>query len=167
MHNNILTKRLILAAIVIAWCAVIFSFSAQDSDESSQTSGGLIETVCDFIVPEFDDFSGVQRQSFVDNLQFAVRKCAHFTAYGILGFLSWFALFGIKKRKRYLIAAGFSMLYACSDEIHQYFVPGRSCELRDVLIDTSGAALGALIALALTVLAVKIKNRHKNTAVQE
>lgn len=168
MYNNTLIKRVILTVLVIAWCAVIFSFSAQNSNESSHTSGGLIEAVCNFIIPEFGNFSGAERQKFVYSLQFWVRKSAHFTAYGILGFLSWFALFDIKKGKRYLIAVGFSMLYACSDEIHQYFVPGRSCELRDVLIDTSGAALGALIALAFTVLAIRIKEkRHKNTAVQE
>ena len=27
-------------------------------------------------------------------------------------------------------------LYAVSDEIHQLFIVGRSCEIRDVIIDT-------------------------------
>ena len=38
-----------------------------------------------------------------------------------------------------------SMLYACPDEFHQHFVPGRSCEVRDVLIDTAGALIGILV----------------------
>ena len=38
-----------------------------------------------------------------------------------------------------------SMLYACTDEFHQHFVPGRSCEVRDVLIDTAGALIGILV----------------------
>jgi VanZ family protein len=35
-------------------------------------------------------------------------------------------------------------LYACSDEIHQLFVPNRSGELLDVLLDTFGGSLGVL-----------------------
>ncbi|MDE6150201.1 MAG: VanZ family protein [Ruminococcus sp.] len=156
-------KRLITAALVIGWCAVIFSFSSQSASESSETSGGFIETFCNFIIPEFGDFSGSQREAFIESFQFAVRKCAHFTAYGILGFLSWFALFDFKAKLRYAIAVGFSFLYACSDEIHQYFAPGRSNEIRDVLIDTAGAMLGALIAFGITTLFIHYR-KQKNTA---
>ncbi|MBQ1935757.1 MAG: VanZ family protein, partial [Clostridia bacterium] len=35
--------------------------------------------------------------------------------------------------------------YAVTDEIHQHFVEGRSCELRDVLIDAAGALLFLLL----------------------
>lgn len=38
----------------------------------------------------------------------------------------------------------FCALYACSDEFHQYFVPGRSCKLFDVCVDSTGAFFGAL-----------------------
>ena len=37
------------------------------------------------------------------------------------------------------------MSYAISDEVHQLFIVGRSCEVRDVLIDTSGGSIGAFI----------------------
>ena len=36
-------------------------------------------------------------------------------------------------------------LYAVTDEVHQYFVPGRSCEIRDMVIDGCGVAVGVLI----------------------
>lgn len=163
MDFSFLNKRVILILLVVGWCCVIFSFSAEDSEESSRTSGAIIATVCEWIVPEFGDFQGEQRQEFIDDLQFAVRKSAHFTAYAILGFLSWFALYGIKKGYRYACAVGFSFLYACSDEIHQLFVPGRSGEFRDVLIDTAGAILGALIGLGFTALALKINRKKKST----
>lgn len=156
-------KRLILAGLVIAWCVVIFNFSSQSAYESSQTSEGLISAVCSFIIPEFGDFSGTERENFIESLQFIVRKSAHFTAYGILGFLSYLALYDIKIKFRYAFAVGFSFLYACSDEIHQYFVSGRSCEIRDVLIDTAGAILGSLIALGLTKLILHYR-KQKNTA---
>lgn len=38
----------------------------------------------------------------------------------------------------------FCALYACSDELHQYFVPGRSCKFFDVCVDSTGAFFGAL-----------------------
>ena len=38
-------------------------------------------------------------------------------------------------------------LYAVSDEIHQIYVPGRAGRLSDVLIDSAGAAAGALVLL--------------------
>ena len=37
------------------------------------------------------------------------------------------------------------MLYATSDEFHQLFVASRQARVLDVLIDTSGAALGLLL----------------------
>ena len=39
--------------------------------------------------------------------------------------------------------------YAVTDEIHQHFVPGRSCELRDICIDSAGVLCGVLITLLL------------------
>ena len=39
----------------------------------------------------------------------------------------------------------FCALYACSDELHQYFVPGRSCKFFDVCVDSTGAFFGALL----------------------
>ncbi len=38
-------------------------------------------------------------------------------------------------------------LYAASDEIHQAFVPSREASAGDVLLDTTGAALGLLARL--------------------
>jgi len=36
-------------------------------------------------------------------------------------------------------------LYALTDEIHQYFVAGRACQLSDVLIDSVGVFLGVCL----------------------
>ena len=36
-------------------------------------------------------------------------------------------------------------VYAATDEFHQMFVPGRSCELRDIMIDSCGVAAGTLL----------------------
>ena len=36
-------------------------------------------------------------------------------------------------------------IYAVSDEVHQLFVEGRSCEVRDMLLDSAGVAAGVLL----------------------
>lgn len=47
-----------------------------------------------------------------------------------------------------LISWAFGTLYAVTDEFHQMFVPGRSCEIRDMCIDSCGVATGVLIGSA-------------------
>ena len=44
-----------------------------------------------------------------------------------------------------IVAAALSSLYGVTDEFHQIFTPGRSCDPMDWLVDTIAAALGALI----------------------
>ena len=51
----------------------------------------------------------------------------------------------------------FSFLYACTDELHQIFVPGRSAQFRDILIDTLGASFGATITYLTIKFFAKIK----------
>ena len=41
----------------------------------------------------------------------------------------------------------FVLIYAISDEVHQYFVPGRAMALRDVLIDFSGGFTACLVEI--------------------
>ncbi|MCR5748151.1 MAG: VanZ family protein, partial [Lachnospiraceae bacterium] len=65
----------------------------------------------------------------------------------ILFILVYFAVkaFFDESKKAIIISLAFCFLFACSDEIHQLFVPGRAFEFADIMIDTSGAVLAALI----------------------
>ncbi len=72
---------------------------------------------------------------------FLLRKIAHITEYFVFTFLLYRAFGGSFKMNVYrlfMYPAVFSLLYAISDEIHQYFVLGRSCAIGDVLIDSLG-----------------------------
>jgi len=76
-----------------------------------------------------------------------LKKGAHAFAFGVLAWLYLRALRGegpSSSRLR-LLSLTLAALYACSDELHQAFVPGRNPRLSDVLIDS----LGAMLALAL------------------
>jgi VanZ family protein len=80
----------------------------------------------------------------------AIRKCAHFTEYAILGFLTWrlvhldSAFLAFSQCKQYWLAILLCALYASTDEFHQKFVPDRHPAVLDVMLDTFGAACGVL-----------------------
>lgn len=63
----------------------------------------------------------------------------HLLGYALLGAAWWYAL------RRPLPAWGWSVLYAFSDEWHQSFVPGRTADWRDIIIDALGAALAVCL----------------------
>jgi len=127
----------------LVWMVVIYSAS---SDQSSfQHSSRIIEPILRWFFPHLSDQT-------VDGIVFAVRKCAHVTEYAILALLFWRALRqpqrhesrpwrGSQARLAVLLVA----VYAASDELHQLFVPSRQASVLDVLLDTSGAAIGLLV----------------------
>lgn len=73
-----------------------------------------------------------------------IRSGAHFCLYGLGYFLFFRALNYQKKQKNYFWPLMLSIAYALSDEIHQTFVPTRSFQMRDLLVDFSGAVMGYL-----------------------
>jgi len=81
-------------------------------------------------------------------------KVEHFTAYGgfaltLLWGLSGGRLSTVSWRAA-LGATAIASLYGVTDELHQYFVPGRSCDVHDWFADTTGAAIAVILGLALT-----------------
>jgi len=125
--------------VVLIWMGLIFFLSSQEAADSNQLSTGITKFIMDLIS---GIFPGLSPQ--VQWLNHIVRKNAHFIAYLVLGLLQVNALYLNGKRggKAFIIALLISFLYAASDEFHQTFVPGRSGELRDVMIDTAGALTG-------------------------
>lgn len=147
--------RILSIILLVLWMCTIFMFSNQTADASSQTSGKLIEAVAEKFYPDFNDFSEEKQQEIVESLQFYVRKAAHATEFAILGFLAFLTFISYVNLRfftRCFWAFAVSAVYAASDEYHQRFVVGRSCELRDFLIDVSAVFLVVL----LTALLVKI-----------
>ncbi len=128
--------KIIKVSLVIIWMILIFCFSNQKATESSKLSDGLIKNTISRII---NDDSKETIKKFTK----PVRKCAHFFVYLILGILV-INCFDINK-KYILYSIIICLLYSISDEIHQIFVEGRSCEVLDVMIDTLGSSLGVYI----------------------
>jgi VanZ family protein len=78
--------------------------------------------------------------------EIALRKLAHVTEYLILTLLLLRALRRSGIARALPAAAVAALAYACSDEWHQSFVPGRTATPRDVAIDGIGIALAAFAA---------------------
>lgn len=171
---------ILLAALVLGWMGVIWAFSGQDGAASSKTSGRVVETVITVIKPDFNTLAKSEQKSFKDMVTFFVRKGAHFTEYTILGVLLFLFywqwrpdillarecskkkkadLSQVRWRRVWMAAWVTGTLYAVSDEFHQMFMGGRSSQIRDVCIDSSGAALGCLIAFFAAMILIRIVKR--------
>lgn len=64
--------------------------------------------------------------------------------------------------KKWIISIGVGIIYAISDEFHQSFIPGRSAEIRDVLIDTFGVIIGIIVVLAIISVYKALSEKYKN-----
>ena len=129
-------KRILICVIPLLIMIFIFVQSALPADLSSEESGFFVDFICRRLKAD------------PEIVTFVVRKAAHMSEYFALGMSLAAAFFtGVtgkeKARVKTVFPAGIiGIVYAVSDEIHQRFVPGRSGELRDVLIDSVGVICG-------------------------
>lgn len=134
----------ILKIILIIICLVsIFMFSSDTGSSSSRKSDGLIIRVIETVKGR--KLNSLLRKKYIDTYVVFVRKSAHFTIYFLLGVfvLSLLKEYKILSFKLVFISTFLVFLYACSDEIHQLFVVGRSGEVFDVLLDSFGGFCGS------------------------
>ena len=156
MKLNIIRGILILMLAGIFY--IIFGFSSQNAEESS----GISKKVSESIVEITNKDKPIQEKNkIVKFLEPRIRKLAHFSIYTVVGFLlmSLCFTYKISINKKIIISLILGFIYACSDELHQTFVVGRSGEARDVLIDTSGVFIGSLISYAFYKIYKKIQNK--------
>lgn len=124
------TRLFKLLSIVVM--GIIFWFSNQNGEESLKQSNFILQYLKEILE--------------VFNLD--VRKLAHFTIYLILG-SCYFLSFKTLDKRAATMSLGLVFLYACTDEFHQGFIPGRGPSFKDVLIDTFGGFLGIISLLLL------------------
>ena len=132
-------KLKILYIVTVCWLLFIWTHSmipAEISSEESQFVGGLIRPFLELFIG-----SGAVTD-------FIVRKLAHFTEYAILGMLlSSIALVRFERPDFYHLSYCLLIVLAAAviDESIQLITPGRSSQVTDVLIDTSGGLTGIIL----------------------
>lgn len=156
------TGVILSALLVLAVMVVIFLFSAQPAEDSSELSGSVLHFLARLLVPDYDQLTAAQWAVLREKWSFAIRKAAHFTEFAALG-LSWRLLLDQLGRRRPILLALLwawllATVYAATDELHQLFVPGRGPAVTDVCIDSAGALCGALL---MTLLLWLIRRRRQ------
>jgi VanZ family protein len=136
----------------LVWMTVIFVGSSDA--KSSPHSSLFVEPFLHWLFPHMT-------QPHIEQIHYDFRKFCHLTEYAVFALLLWRAIRRANgKNPRLLVApersaggwnwaeAGLALsmvfLYGASDEIHQVFVPNRTAQVSDVLIDTAGGAAGLL-----------------------
>ena len=130
-------KNKISLLLVILWMIFIFVMSSFDATSSSNQSNFIVDIITSII--NIKD---------IGLLSLIIRKLAHFTEYFILGILV--INFITRYDKKIIIAILLCIIYATSDEIHQIFVPGRSCQIIDIMIDSLGSIMGIYLYKLIT-----------------
>ena len=156
-------KRIIAYCFTLLVMGSIFYFSAQPATKSTKTSNGITKKIVSAVTKN-KKITPKKKKALEQKWEKIVRKTAHFSLFALLGICAYISasLTFIKKGNCYvlknaLISLAFYILYAISDEVHQKFVQGRSCELTDVLIDTSGSIAGILLVIFIFYLITRKK----------
>lgn len=143
------------AYIILSWVFVaavmifIFLMSSANGETSSDISNSLLMRII--------ELTGLDISSHF------IRKAAHFSEFAALSFLlsnAVFATFNTKKAP--VVAFPLACVYAVTDELHQLFSDGRACSVKDMLIDSSGALLGAIIFSLIILIYIKNIERKKD-----
>jgi VanZ family protein len=86
---------------------------------------------------------------------------AHFVEYAVLGGLLCFSLhFSQPSARALMLAILLASLYGITDELHQAFVPLRNPDPLDWLVDTAGAAMGAVVVYGALGLRRRVRERR-------
>lgn len=159
MKKNI--ERIILLILLLGTFSIIFGFSSQDGEKSGSISKKITEEIVKRI-PQIQEKEQEERELITQRTEKVIRKIAHFSIYTVVGILlmALVSTYQIKEKNKIIISIIIGITYACSDEIHQSFIPGRSPMITDVMIDTMGVILGILLILLGKVI---IKKYRKNS----
>lgn len=153
-------KLIIYSAFTLLCMALIYVFSAQNAYASQELSNGLLAKI-KALIELLPSISG-------QGADHDIRKYAHMFEFCMLGISSSLLAYELMRDKVQniflpaLAAWAFSIFYACTDEFHQYFVPGRLAEVRDVAVDSCGALVGVIIVLIVILISAKRKGSGGN-----
>ena len=135
-------RKLLAWLPTLVWLCVLAMFSTDMF--SAEHTGSILQTILNAL------FGPISQQRFLE-IHFLIRKAAHFCSYGFLGalaFFSWRVTFPAPPRWMLRWAAlGVltASLAGSLDELHLSFVPSRTSNFHDVLLDTAGAIFFQLL----------------------
>lgn len=163
MNKQILKHiiRYILIILIILLCIKIFKLSSENGTISKNTSTSTTKSIILLMNNNTSESEINKKIAILDPI---IRKTAHASIFALLGMLTMLCLatFDNTKTKKVIVSVCFTVLFACSDELHQTFIEGRSGEFKDVCIDTIGALAGILLILLILIIIQSIKKYKEN-----
>ncbi len=152
-------RKHILVFLALLWMIVIFYYSSKPAVESTKDSMTVGVAIGRLFVDDYDELSESEQYNIAKSIEHPIRKTAHAMEYAVLGLLLMLGLYMNKKYalKRYYVCRNLlcpwllATFYACTDEFHQLFVPGRSGQISDVCIDSGGALRGVVCGMILMI----------------
>ncbi len=144
-----LTRYIFLFGTVMI-CLTIFFFSAQNIAKSGSVSSKVtnkIESSAEVVIKE-ETTLDLFKKVFISHS----RKWAHVVLYFVMGIMlcGYLSYSNMSVRNKIILVVVICFLYGCTDEIHQLFSDGRGSRFTDVLIDTAGATVGAVMTAVAT-----------------
>lgn len=144
---------IVLWALALGWIAMLFFFSGQTAEESGRLSLWVTKLLLRL-------FPWIPLD--VAALHPIIRKLAHGGVFALEGFLLGLASL---ETFRGLFSDVFSVVccaaMAVLNEYSQTMAQGRSCEVRDMLIDFGGAVFGIIFAALVYAICSRIARRRK------
>lgn len=146
MRNLLKRKTIIIGILCVGWLGVIFYNGTRQGEVSQRISKEvvkIINMVMD-ILPATIDSDSIK---FIA-VNFYVRKNAHFFEYLILGILICAVVRQLKlyKNRELFLVLFLLLIFPVADEFIQKYIPGRTSNIFDIIIDFSGGVLGMLIS---------------------
>lgn len=150
--------NVLLWIMVFATMMTIFYFSHQPAKKSSKTSNSIAKKIVNTVSKNKPP---KEKKKIEKKVNDSLRTLAHFSLYFLLGLFLMSAMimsFGHKKSFVYLFVLTLILIlmYALSDEYHQSFIPGRSAQFVDIVVDFSGGLLASGIVCLVD---KKIRNK--------
>lgn len=161
-------KRIVLCVLIMIWMIIIFLFSHQESTKSTMTSSTVSSKIVK-IFPGLNKLSQEEKQFLVETIEPFLRKLAHYGIYMMGGILIclFFTTYPLTDWKTILYSQLFGSTYAILDELHQYYIPGRSAEIRDVLLDSLGIITGIIGIMLIYKIIEKRKQRKEGDNIND
>lgn len=152
--------KFVLVLLTLLTMGMIFRFSSQTAGDSNELSKSVTMDIIN-VLPFTKNLPDEDKQAILKEWNNKIRKYAHFVMFAALGFICTVtAVFGFGGgNKGWIVALIICLLYAASDEIHQFWVPNRGPQLRDVMIDFSGSVTGSLFLMLIYTILHKKRKR--------
>ena len=156
----------VFLCLTIGWMCFIFYQGSRQLDESYSQSDVIVDQVMEMIetvqetfkekyestetnqmatpTPEHQvDETALAKKKFRKDVAYIIRKSAHFFEYGLLAAVLAITFYLFKNSKLNLVIYSLfiTLMCAVADEFYQSFI-GRGSNVRDIVIDFSGALFG-------------------------